>query len=129
MRLYELRREGKMREARHWVIRSFNPMAVADVAAVMATEESTYLRMVAGYWDMAASFVVHGAIDTEMFREVSGEMLATYCKFEHLIDDIRTDLGQATLFKNVEQVAADWPGAQERMANMRTYFREAAAKS
>ena len=68
------------------------------------------------------------AIDTEMFRAVSGEMLAAYCKVEHLIDDIRADLGQATLYKNVEQVANDWPGAKERMANMRAYFQEAAAK-
>ena len=129
MRLYELRREEKMRVARTWVVRSFNPTSVEDVAAVMGTEEYTYIRMVVGYWDMAASFVVHGAIDAEMFREVSGEMLATYCKFEHLIEEIREDLGQTTLFTNVERVAADWPGAQERMASMRAYFLEAAAKS
>lgn len=129
MRLYELRREEKMRAARTWVIRSFNPTSLEDVAAVMATEEYTNIRMVVGYWDMAASFVVHGAIDADMFREVSGEMLATYCKFEHLIKEIREDLGQATLFTNVEQVAADWPGAKERMAAIRAYFLEAAAKA
>jgi len=129
MRLYELRREEKMRDARTWVIRSFNPTSVEDVAAVMATDEYVHVRMVVSYWDMAASFVVHGAIDPAMFREVSGEMLAVYCKFEHLIDEIREGLGQTNLFMNVERVAADWPGAQERMDGMRAYFLEAAAKS
>ena len=126
MQLYDLRREAKMREARHWVIRSFNPTSIEDVAATMQTEEYTYVRMVVGYWDMAASFVIHGAIDAEMFRDVSGEMLAVYCKVEHMIDEIREHFGQATLFKNVEAVAADWPGAKERMAGMREYFANAA---
>jgi hypothetical protein len=128
MRLYELRREDKLREARAWMIRSFNPTSVEDIGALTATEEYTYVRMVVGYWDMAASFVVHGAIDAEMFREVSGEMLATYSKVEHMIDEIREGLGQPTLLKNVQAVAADWPGAPERMERIRTYFRELAAE-
>lgn len=129
MRLYEIRREEKLREARHWVIRSFNPKSVEDVSEVMKTDEYVYVRMVVGYWDMAASFVVHEAIDAEMFREVSSEMLAVYCKVEHMIDELREGLGQPTFFKNVEKVAADWPGAKERMAGMRSYFHEMAASA
>lgn len=127
MRLYEIRREEKLREARTWVVRSFNPESVEDYAATMQTEEYTYVRMVSGYWDMAASFVVHGAIDPEMFRAVSGEMLAAYCKVEHMIDELRETLGQPGMFKHVEAVAADWPGAKERMTGMREYFRDLAA--
>lgn len=122
MQLYDIRREEKLREARAWVIRSFNPESVEDVAQVMKSDEYTYVRMVIGYWDMAASFVVHGAIDGEMFRAVCGEMLAVYCKVEHMIDEIRETFGQTTLLKHVEAVAADWPGASERMTGMREYF-------
>ena len=129
MQLYELRREAKLREARSWVIRSFNPTSVEDIGVIMQSDEYVYVRMVVGYWDMAASFVVHGAIDPAMFREVSGEMLAVYCKVEHMIDEIRETYGQATLFKNVEAVAADWPGATERMAAMREYFANMAAQN
>ena len=47
MKLYDLRREEKMREARHWYIRSFNPASLDDVSSLMQTEESaTYVRMV-----------------------------------------------------------------------------------
>ena len=129
MQLYEIRREAKLREARTWVTRSFNPQSVEDYAAVMQTDEYTYVRMVTSYWDMAASFVVHGAIDPEMFRSVSGEMLVAYCKVEHMIDDVRAGLGQPGLFKHVEQVAADWPSAKDRMASMREYFLGMAAAS
>ena len=129
MQLYELRREAKLREARHWVIRSFNPASVEDLGAIMQSDEYVYVRMVVGYWDMAASFVVHGAIDPAMFRDVSGEMLAVYCKVEHMIDEVRETYGQATLFKNVEAVAAEWPAANERMVAMREYFANMAAQT
>jgi hypothetical protein len=125
---YELRRESKLRDARAWVIRSFNPTSVEEVGAVMQSEEYVYIRMVVGYWDMAASFVVHGAIDPAMFRDVSGEMLAVYCKFEHMIDELRETYGQPTLLGHVEAVAADWPGSAERMASMREYFANAAGQ-
>lgn len=127
MQLYELRREEKLREARTWVIRSFNPQSVEDFDAILKTDEYVYVRMVVSYWDMAASFVVHGAIDPDMFRAVSGEMLAVFCKVEHMIDEVREGLGQPSLFKHVQEVAADWPGAQERMVGMREYFQRMAA--
>jgi len=127
MQLYELRREEKMRAARTWVVRSFNPSSVEDFVALSRTEDYTNFRMVSGYWDMAASFVVHGAIDPEMFRAVSGEMLAVFCKVEHMIEELRADTGQLGLLKYVEEVAAEWPAAQERMASMREYFSALAA--
>ncbi len=129
MKLYELRRDETLRTARTWVIRSFNPTSVEDFLALTRTEEYTFFRMVSGYWDMAASFVVHGAIDPEMFRSVSGEMLATYSKVEHLIEEIREGAGQPSLFANVERVASDWPGAKDRMAATREYFAKLAAAS
>ncbi|MCH1572321.1 MAG: hypothetical protein L7S64_13320 [Longimicrobiales bacterium] len=125
MQLYDLRREAKMREARHWVVWSFNPASLEDIAAAMQSEDYTYVRMATSYWDMAASFVVHGAIDPAMFHEVSGEMLVVFCKLEHMIEEVREHFGQPMLLKNVEAVAADWPGAKERMAGMREYFANA----
>ncbi|MCH2467376.1 MAG: hypothetical protein MK279_05560 [Gemmatimonadetes bacterium] len=110
-----------MREARTWVIRSFHPQSVEDFLEIMKTEESTYVRMVTSYWDMAASFVVHGAIDPDMFRAVSGEMLAVYCKVEHMIDELR-EVQNPSLYRNIEQVVADWPGAEEIMGRFREYF-------
>ena len=122
MRLYDLRREAKLREARDWVVRSFNPSSPEDVAAVFASEQGTKVRMVIGYWDMAASFVVHGAIDAPMFHATCGELLAVFCKVEHMLAEVREKAGQPSLLGHVEQVAAEWPGAKERMAGMRGFF-------
>ncbi|MDQ3710804.1 MAG: hypothetical protein M3388_01085, partial [Acidobacteriota bacterium] len=57
LKLYDLRREATMREARNWMI-SFFPEGAADVIqAMLNPETSAYYRMVTSYWDMAASFV------------------------------------------------------------------------
>ena len=122
MRLYDLRREDKLRDARNWVIRSFNPSSHEDYSAVLASENSAQVRMVMSYWDMAASFVVHEAIDTPMFHATNGEMLAAFCKVEHILAEVRENTGQTGLLANVEQVADAWPEAKERMAGMREYF-------
>jgi hypothetical protein len=129
MQLFDLRRDEKLREARTWVTTSFNPQSVEDFAAITKTDEYTYFRMVSGYWEMAASFVVHGAIDPEMFQAVSGEMLVLYCKVEHMIDELREGVGQPTLLKYVQEVANEWPGAKDRMAGIREYFSGLAAAS
>ena len=129
MKLYDLRREEKMREARHWYIRSFNPASLDEVSSLMKTEKSaTYVRMVLSYWEMAASFVVHGAIDRAMFYDASGEMLAVFCKLEHMIDDLRESSGFRPRLTNVEAVAADWPGSKERMVAMREYLADMAQR-
>ncbi|MBI70893.1 MAG: hypothetical protein CME29_04105 [Gemmatimonadetes bacterium] len=123
MQLYDLRREQKLRDARAWVVRSFNPGSVEDFVSIMQDEDYTYVRMVFGYWDMAASFVVFGAIEREMFTAVSGEMLATYCKVEFMIDELREKINQPSLLVNVQKVVEEWPGAQDRMAHLREYLR------
>ncbi|GIS80600.1 MAG: hypothetical protein CM1200mP14_21660 [Gammaproteobacteria bacterium] len=66
--------------------------------------------------------MVHGAIDPDMFRAVSGEMLAVYCKVEHMIDELR-EVQNPSLYRNIEQVVADWPGAEEIMGRFREYFK------
>ena len=57
-----------------------------------------------------------------MFHATCGEMLAAFCKVEHMLAEVRELTGQAGLLGNVEQVASEWPGAKERMVGIREYF-------
>ena len=77
LRLYELRREPTMREARNWFAREFNPDTADEVVQAMMGPNSGHFRMVTSYWDMAASFVLNGAIDEQMFNDANGEQLAS----------------------------------------------------
>ena len=66
LKLYDLRREPTMREARNWMF-TFNPTTVQEYMETMMGEHSGHLRMVVSYWDMAASLVNNGAIDAHCY--------------------------------------------------------------
>jgi hypothetical protein len=70
LQLYDLRRETKMRKARNWVATQFWPQSADDyikVASAVGTPKNAWLRQVTSYWDMVAAFVLHGALNEELF--------------------------------------------------------------
>ena len=54
LKLYDLRREATMREARNWMF-TFNPTGIQDIIDVLLSEHSGHYRMVVSYWEMAAA--------------------------------------------------------------------------
>src|ERR1700730_10057176 len=75
LRLYELRRESRMRQARAWFYSQFEANTPQELTSKypMGSEESASFRMVISYWDMAAGLSNRGLIDDEMFFENSAE--------------------------------------------------------
>ena len=75
LRLYELRREPRLREARAWFLPNFDAQSPEEVAQKFppGSEGNTNMRMVIGYWDMAAGVANRGLIDDDLFFENSGE--------------------------------------------------------
>jgi hypothetical protein len=114
LKLYELRRESVMREARNYVI-GFNPTSVEDYMAGMMGPNSGHIRMVVSYWEMACSMVTSGAIDPAMFDASAGEHLLVYGKIEGFLPKLREMMGSPTMFKNLEQVCLAAPGGIERI--------------
>src|SRR5271154_5530958 len=93
LKLYELRREETLRQARDWYFREFNPQSFADFQSAIMGEHTGHLRMVVTYWDMAAALVNHGAISVELFSEANGEHIGVFSKIETLLPEIRAALG------------------------------------
>ena len=91
LRLYELRREEKLRRAREWFGANFHAATLEDVnrIAPQGSEENAYMRMVISYWDMAASFVVSGILNQELFFKTNGECLFVWERVRHLAPAIR----------------------------------------
>ena len=119
LKLYDLRREEKMREARNWII-SFFPESTQDIMqAMINAETSAYYRMVTTYWDMAASFVNHGAIDEEMFADAHGEHFVVFSKVEPFLSELRETMGTPKMLANLETLIMRQPDAKERLAATR----------
>jgi hypothetical protein len=118
LKLYELRREAKMREARDWYFRDFNPESLTDFNNAMFSEHSGYLRMVLTYWDMAAALVNRGAISLEFFNDTNGEHIGTFSKIEPLLGEIRSAYGPQFV-ANLEKLIDETPEGRQRVATAR----------
>jgi hypothetical protein len=129
LKLYELRREPKLREARDWFGANFHVQTAEDVMRLCApgTRENAYMRMVLGYWEMVASIVNRGLIDEELFFENSGEQWMVWEQVKPVLGAWRTMFGSQKVFRNLEEHSKRleaWrekhsPGSNETMRKMR----------
>src|SRR5881275_2354406 len=117
MKLYDLRREGVMRQARGWFF-AFQPETVEDVMNAVRGEHSAYYRMITSYWDMACSFVNHGAIDGEMFNDANQEHILVFSKIQPLLEQLRA-AGNPTYMQHLEKVVMGMPEAEQKLARFR----------
>jgi hypothetical protein len=86
LRLYELRREETLRKARRFLVFDFNPKTLEELRAVTRDTKSVQnplWRQATSYWEMAASMVLRGAIDADLFLDSSVEGILLYAKFHH----------------------------------------------
>jgi hypothetical protein len=115
LKLYDLRREKKMRKARNWIF-NFAPQTADEyLQTVMDPDVGPYLRMVTSYWDMAAALVNQGCIDSDVFNAANGEHFVIFAKIEPILADLRVKFDRPTLFSNLQQVIANADGGPERL--------------
>ena len=128
LKLYDLRREATMREARQWMA-YFNPESAQDVLDVLMGERSAHFRQVMSYWDMAAALVLNGAIDEQMFDDANGEHVFYFAKIEPFLEELRAKLGPASrLVPHLEQLITSKPDAKARLEQLRQMSRMVAAR-
>ena len=118
LKLYDLRREPVMREARNWFF-SFNPTTPADYMEAIMGPQSGFLRMVISYWDMAASLVNNGAIDEQMFNDANGEHIFVFAKIEPILDELRQQWNQPEMLKHYEALIRRIPNNKETLTGIR----------
>jgi hypothetical protein len=121
LQLYDLRREAEMRKARNWVATQFWPQSADDyikVASAFGTPENAWLRQVTSYWDMVAAFVLHGALNEELFFApgVGNEMLFVFGKVHPFLKEIREKTQSPAAFATVEKIINKSKSGRERFA-------------
>jgi len=107
LRLYDLRREEKLRAARAWFVANFKPKSMADIDQLCppGSENNARMRQVASYWDMAASFVTAGVLNADLFFASNREMLVVAVRFRPVIAELRAAFKDPSFLKNLETVA------------------------
>ena len=121
LQLYELRREAEMRKARNFATMQFWPQSADDyikIASAMGTPENAYLRQVNSYWDMVASFILHGVLSDELFFSpgIGNEMLFVFAKVQPFLKEIREKTQSPLSFTNVETAIQKSKSGKARFA-------------
>jgi hypothetical protein len=124
LKLYELRTETTLRQARAWFAFEFHPASAKDVLAAWLGpgHESAPYRMVTTYWDMAASLVLEGAIPAPMFNEANTEHFALVAKLRPFLPEVRATTGFSDYLSHVERVVDLAPNVEERLAIFARYM-------
>ena len=126
LKLFDLRREPVLREARAWFLMDFNPDSLEEMIAIVRGERNASFRMVLGYWDMACSLVTGGAIDGDAFRAAQGEVFGTFCKIHPFLAEFRAAAGEPDFCRHVEVVVMGAPKAEAILERRRKGLRAAA---
>jgi hypothetical protein len=107
LRLYDMRREEKLRAARAWFVSNFKPKTMADVntLAPPGSEANANFRQAISYWDMVAGFVTAGVLNDELFFQSHREMLLFWLRMKPIINEVRTAYKDPNAWKNLETVA------------------------
>lgn len=124
LKLYELRRDEKMRAARKWFITEFRPQSGMDILQLLVSgaDGSANFRMITSYWDMAASLVLNGGIDQKLFLDANTEHVAIYCKLQPFLPELRQIISEDDYLINLEKLVMSIPNIDERLEKRRQLF-------
>ena len=116
LKLYELRQEETLRKARRFMVFEFNPKNLEELRAVSRDTKSEFnphWRQAMSFWEMAASFVLRGAIDPDLFLDSSLEGILIYAKFHHWHAETEKQSGNPFMGQTAALIAK-YPAAQAR---------------
>lgn len=115
LKLYDLRREPRLRQAREWFVRNFYPESLSERASLTAEEDAS-VRMVTSYWDMAAGLVKRGMVDEELFFESNAEFWIVWDRLKPIAADLRDQSKDPHIWDNLEKLAVRYEHWRERRA-------------
>jgi hypothetical protein len=128
IKLYELRREPVMRQARSYIGGAFLPASADEMVALIASgaPEAAYILQVYGYWDMVAAFALHGALDASLLYDVCQEMYFQYAKIQPHLAGFREKMNLPEWMCSIERVVEGSAEGRSRLEVMRRNLEEIA---
>jgi hypothetical protein len=130
LRLYELRREAVMREARSFVGGPFLPQSLEELMGIVSQggKETGFVLQVYGYWDMVCAFVLHGMLTEVLVYDTCQEMHFQYAKIQPYLKGFREAMQLSEWMRNIEKVVEGSAKGKKRVAAMRLNLQRMAAR-
>lgn len=120
VKLYELRREAVMREARSYVGGEFMPSSADEFVEIVSAggKHCGFVLQVYGYWDMVAAFVHNGALSEKLVHETCQEMYFQYAKIQPYLAEFRKRMNLPEFMISIERLVEGSEAGRTRLAIM-----------
>ena len=102
LRLYEIRRDPELRQARKWFLTDLakeTPWSEIKSRYLSHSEEDRWFRMTISYWEMVATLLNRGVLHADLFFDHTGEDVVTWARCEFWIADARADIRSTYLYQ------------------------------
>ena len=110
LRLYEMRREDRMRKARAWFTANCKVKSYDELLELApgGTEENASVRMVTSYWDLVASFMTAGVLNKELFFHSGRELLLVWERVRDYLPSMREVYNDPSYLKHLETIGNEF---------------------
>jgi len=129
LKVYDLRREARLRQARDWFQQNYIVETIDDANRIAApgTEAGTFVGMVIGYWEQACALLNYGLLHEDLFFETSGEFFGVWELLKPVVPQFRELYKDKNILANLERAAERYEAWSERrspghVAAMREFF-------
>src|SRR5439155_10772458 len=99
-----------------FMIFDFQPKTVEELRLVsrdVRSQHNAAWRQVMSYWEMAASLVLRGALDADLFLDSNGEGILIYAKYHHFHTETEKQSGNPFMGQTAVLIAK-YPAAKAR---------------
>ena len=110
LRLYEMRREDRMRRARAWFTSQFKVKSWEELQKLApgGSDENASYRMVVTYWDMVASFITSGVLHKDLFFQSGRELLLVWERMRDVLPEVRQQYKDPNFWPHLETVGNEF---------------------
>lgn len=108
LRLYDMRREPRLREARKWFLSAFKVKTLQELNALCppGSEDNASYRQMTTYYEMVASFLTGGVLNPELYYQSGRELLVVWERMRDVLPEIRAANKNPLEYRNLELAAA-----------------------
>lgn len=107
LKLYDLRREARLRQARDWFFKNYFVENFDDhmKVAPFGSENGVFVMMVISYWDQACAMLNYGVLHEDLFFETSGEFFGVWERVKPIVPQFRERFLAKHFLSHLEKAA------------------------
>ena len=136
LKVYDLRREPRLRQARDWFQQNYRAQTFEEAMRIAApgTENGNFVGMVIGYWEQACTLLKYGLLHEDLFFETSGEFFGVWELLKPVVPQFREKFADKNLLANLERAAQRFEAWSNRRspghtAAMRQFFEQSRSQA